>query len=149
MENLIHEMLDPRAIVVFGSPKAQCMAEGLIADCHVALFVGYHASAGEYGVLAHTFSSDFIEVRVNGTVVSEAEVNAMYANLLGVPVGLVTGDDVICRIAKQKFTDVETVEVKVAHGYTATASVAPLCRPRRHQRSRGTRRAQGGVAPAS
>jgi len=125
MDNLIHELLDPRAIVVFGSPKAQCMAEGLTADCDVALFLGYHAPAGEYGVLAHTFSSHFTEVRVNGAVVSEAEVNALYATSLGVPVGLVSGDDVICRIAREQFAGVEVVEVKVAHGYTSAASVAP------------------------
>ena len=72
MDNLIHEQLDPRARLVFGSPKAQCMAEGLTADCDVALFVGYHAPAGAPGVLAHTFSSHFTEVRLGGRAVSEA-----------------------------------------------------------------------------
>ncbi|UVJ37762.1 M55 family metallopeptidase [Arthrobacter sp. CJ23] len=62
---------------------------------------------------------------MNGAVVSEAEVNAMYAASLGVPVGLVSGDDVICRIAREQFAGVEAVEVKVAHGYTSTASLAP------------------------
>lgn len=125
MDNLIHEMLDPRARVVFGSPKAQCMAEGLTADCDVALFVGYHAPAGAPGVLAHTFSSHFTEVRVNGRAVSEAEVNALYATSLGVPIGLVSGDDVICELAASVFPGAEVVEVKVAHGFSATDSLAP------------------------
>ncbi|UVJ37763.1 M55 family metallopeptidase [Arthrobacter sp. CJ23] len=56
MDNLIHELLDPRAIVVFGSPKAQCMAEGLTADCDVALFIGYHAPRGRIRrACAHLF----------------------------------------------------------------------------------------------
>lgn len=125
MDNLIHELLDPRGRVVFGSPKAQCMAEGLTADCDVALFVGYHAPAGAPGVLAHTFSSHFTEVRVNGRAVSEAEVNALYASAMGVPVGLVSGDDVICEIAARQFPGAELVEVKVAHGFSATDSLAP------------------------
>ena len=125
MDNLIHELLDPRARVVFGSPKAQCMAEGLTEDCAVALFIGYHAPAGAPGVLAHTFSSHFTEVRVNGRAVSEADVNGLYATSLGVPVGLVSGDDVICRLAADAFPGIRTVEVKVAHGFAATESVAP------------------------
>lgn len=125
MDNLIHEDLDPRARLVFGSPKAQCMAEGLTADCAVALFVGYHAPAGAPGVLAHTFSSHFTEVRLGGLPVSEAEVNALYAASLGVPVGLVTGDDVICTLVEEVMPHATTVEVKVAHGFTSADSLAP------------------------
>lgn len=125
MDNLIHERLDPRARVVFGAPKAQCMAEGLTDDCDVALFIGYHAPAGAPGVLAHTFSGHFTEVRLGGQPVSEAEVNALYAASLGVPVGLVTGDDVICNVVEKVMPHVRTVEVKIAHGFAATNSLAP------------------------
>ncbi|EXU66139.1 aminopeptidase [Streptomyces sp. PRh5] len=125
MDNLIHERLDPRARLVFGKPKAQCMAEGLTEDCDVALFVGYHAPAGKPGLLAHTFSAYFSEVRVNGSSVSEAEVNALYAASLGVPVGLVSGDDVIGAIATELFPEATIVTVKNAHGFSATDSVAP------------------------
>ncbi|MFC1474079.1 M55 family metallopeptidase [Rhodococcus qingshengii] len=125
MDNLIHERLDPRARLVFGAPKAQCMAEGLTEDCAVALFVGYHAPAGAPGVLAHTFSAHFGEIRINGLRVSEAEVNALYANSLGVPVGLVTGDDVISEIASKAFPEAEIVTVKAAHGFSATNSISP------------------------
>ncbi|MGO4806833.1 M55 family metallopeptidase [Arthrobacter sp. 2MCAF15] len=125
MDNLIHEQLDPRARLVFGSPKAQCMAEGLTADCDIALFLGYHAPAGAPGVLAHTFSSHFTEVRLGGRPVSEAEVNALYAASLGVPVGLVTGDDIICELVESVMPDAKTVQVKVAHGWSATDSIAP------------------------
>ncbi len=125
MDNLIHDRLDPRARLVFGTPKAQCMAEGLTDDCDVALFIGYHAPAGAPGVLAHTFSSHFAEVRVNGAQVSEAEVNGFYAASLGVPVGLVTGDDVISAIADKAFAGVGLVTVKTAHGFSAASSIAP------------------------
>jgi D-amino peptidase len=125
MDNLLHAELDPRARLVFGSPKLQCMAEGLSADHDIALFVGYHAPAGSHGVLSHTFSGYFTDVRLNGTTVSEADVNALLAGSLGVPVGMVSGDDVICRLVERDFPGVRTVEVKTARGWSAANSLAP------------------------
>ncbi|WP_381802928.1 M55 family metallopeptidase [Streptomyces niveus] len=125
MDNLLHDRLDPRARLVFGSPKAHCMAEGLTAESDIALFVGYHAPAGAPGVLAHTFSAYFGEVRIDGRRVSEAEVNGLYAASLGVPVGLVTGDDVISGIASNAFPGAGIVTVKTAHGFSAANTIAP------------------------
>ena len=125
MDNLLHEGLDRRARLVFGKPKAECMAEGLDDGFDVALFVGYHAPAGECGLLAHTFSSHFTEVRLNGERASEMSVNALVAASHGVPVGLVTGDDVIARLAREQLVGVETVEVKTALGWSATNTVHP------------------------
>lgn len=125
MDNLVHEDLDTRARVIFGTPKLHCMAQGLSAQHDVALFVGYHAPAGGPGVLAHTFSAHFLEVRLNGQRVSETEVNALYATSLGVPVGLVTGDDVTCDIAEANLPGVVTVAVKRAQGWSATNSLSP------------------------
>ncbi|MFC7714013.1 M55 family metallopeptidase [Nonomuraea recticatena] len=125
MDNLLHEELDPRARLIFGTPKLDCMAEGIAAEHDVAMFLGYHAAAGSPGVLAHTYSSHFYEVRLNGRPVSEAEVNALQAAAVGVPVGLLTGDDVICGVAEKAFPGVRTVAVKVAHGHTAADSLSP------------------------
>lgn len=125
MDNLIHEELDPRARLVFGSPKLDCMAEGISAEHDVALFIGYHAAAGGDGVLAHTYSSHFTEVRLNGRPVSEAEVNALQAAAVGVPVGLVTGDDVICAAVREQLPKAATVVVKNARGFSAAESLSP------------------------
>ncbi len=125
MDNLLHADLDPRARLIFGTPKMQCMAEGLTSDHDVALFVGYHAPAGGPGVLAHTFSSLFADVRLDGKSVSETDVNTLYAATQGVPVGLVTGDDIICGLVDAASPTTETVEVKKAHGWSATNSLPP------------------------
>ena len=106
MDNLLHAELDPRARLVFGTPRAQCMAHGITPDQDVALFIGYHAPGGTPGVLAHTFSSEFIRMRINGHEVSEAEVNALYATSRGVPVGLITGDGQICALAARVMPNV-------------------------------------------
>lgn len=125
MDNLLPDRLDPRARLVHGTPKLDCMAEGIAAEHDVAFFVGYHAAAGAPGVLAHTFSSQLAGVRLNGAAVSEAEVNALQAAAVGVPVGLLTGDDVICRRAREVLPGVTTVEVKQARGVYAAISVSP------------------------
>lgn len=126
MDNLLHDRIDPRARVLFGAPRASCMVQGISAGDALAVFVGYHAAAGAPGVLAHTFSSNFTQLRVNGAPMSEAEVNGLYAASLGVPVGVVTGDDEICDLARKAFPGVTAVEVKKATGYSATDSLQPL-----------------------
>jgi len=125
MDNLLQAELDPRARLVSGTPRAQCMAQGLSELDEVALFVGYHAPGGSHGVLSHTFSSEFVRIRVNGAEVSEAEVNGLYAASRGVPVGLITGDDQICALATGLFPGIGTVEVKTAEGWSAANSVSP------------------------
>jgi len=138
MDNLLHERLDPRARIVFGAPRPSCMVQGITADDAMAVFVGYHAAAGADGVLAHTFSSNFTEVRVNGQPVTEAEVNGLYAAALGVPVGVLTGDDQICGVASKAFPGVTTVEVKQAHGFSATDTLPPQAARERIEDAVGT-----------
>ncbi|MCZ9883191.1 M55 family metallopeptidase [Arthrobacter sp. B2a2-09] len=125
MNNLLHEDLDPRARVIFGNPTAFCMAEGLTPDFDVAFYIGYHAPAGVEGLLAHSFSGLFTSFKLNGEIASEASINALFAATRGVPVGLVTGDNVICDIAEREFPGVLTVPVKVAHGFQAANSLSP------------------------
>jgi D-amino peptidase len=125
MDNLLHAQLDPRARVVFGAPRPSCMVQGISAGDALAVFVGYHAAAGAPGVLAHTFSSNFTQLRVNSQPMSEAEVNGLYAASLGVPIGVVTGDDEICDVARKAFAGVTAVEVKRATGWSATDSMQP------------------------
>lgn len=125
MDNLLHEKLDPRARLVFGAPRPSCMVQGVTREDTLAVFVGYHAAAGAHGVLSHTFTSNFTELRVNGQPMSEAEVNGLYAGSLGVPVGVLTGDDQICLLAEKAFPGIVTVPVKQAEGATATSTLHP------------------------
>jgi len=125
MDNLLLEKVDPRVEIVLGTPKAQCMMHGLAPEHDVALFVGYHAAAGEFGVLSHSFSMCFSRFRVNGVTATEADVNALMAAGLGVPIGLVTGDDATCRDAVGKHPGVRTVQVKRAEGFLAATSLHP------------------------
>jgi D-amino peptidase len=127
MDNLLGEQLDPRAEYVVGDPKPLDMVQEVTPQTGVVLFIGYHAGAADpSGVLAHTYNGrGFADVRLNGHPVSEAELNGLMAAAVGVPVGLVTGDDVICAVAENAFPGVVTVPVKTAVGRTAARSKHP------------------------
>lgn len=146
MDNLLGEQLDPRAEYVVGDPKPLDMVQEVTPQTGVVLFVGYHAGAADAsGVLAHTYSgAAFADVRLNGRPVSEAELNALMAAAVGVPVGLVTGDDVICAVAEKAFPGVVTVPVKTALGRTAARSKHPEAA--RKAISAGAARAVAGAA---
>ena len=115
MRNLDRASLDERATLIRGNTKPRSMMQGLDRDHDLACFVGYHAMAGTAGaVLNHTFfASELLRLRVDGTEVGELGWNAGLADALGVPVGLVTGDDATAAEARAQLgEDPETVVVK-------------------------------------
>lgn len=126
MRNLNRDELDDRATLIRGNTKPRSMVQGLDADHDVALFVGYHAMAGTAGgVLNHTFlGHEVIALRVNGTEMGELGWNLRFAAALGVPIGLVTGDDATTQEAASEPGSPETVTVK-----TGIDRFTARCRP--------------------
>ena len=126
MINLLPELLDSRAELIRGNIKPMGMFAGLDASYAGAMCVGFHAAAGEHGVLAHTTSGfAFGSVLLNGEVASEAMLYGAYAGSLGVPVILLSGDDVTERTCGGLFPGAQFVRVKTAMGQFAARSVAP------------------------
>ena len=101
MRNLLLEHLDERTEMLTGRHKALSMVEGVQhGDIDGIAFVGYHAGAGMEGVLAHTYLANSITgVWLNDERASEGLLNAHVVAEYGVPVVLVTGDDVACEDA--------------------------------------------------
>ncbi|MFB7109025.1 M55 family metallopeptidase [Streptomyces sp. NPDC056190] len=101
MRNLLLERLDERAQMLTGRHKSLSMVEGVQhGDVDGIAFVGYHAGAGMEGVLAHTYLANSITgVWLNDVRASEGLLNAHVVAEYGVPVVLVTGDDVACEDA--------------------------------------------------
>lgn len=127
MDNLLSDNLDERADYIVGSPGPLDMIQELSSRTDVLLFVGYHAGGGDaVGVLAHSFSgTGFTDVRLNSRSVAEADLNALIAASFGVPVGLLTGDDIMCATAEKNFPGIVTVPVKTALGTTAARNKHP------------------------
>lgn len=128
MRNLLLEELDDCAVMLTGRHKDLTMVEGIQQpDVAGVAFVGYHAGAGRDGVLAHTYLPNSITgVRVNGEQASEGRLNALVAAEYGVPVILVTGDDVTCADAGTYAPQAQTSAVK-----TWVSRYSAICRPPR------------------
>lgn len=120
MKNILLEELDPRAEIIVGRRKPYVMMEG-VEGAEVIFFIGYHTGAGAGGVLSHTFrATPIINVELNGEPCSEGRMNATFAGLQNISVGLVSGDDLVGREARDLYGGVRTAQVKVAiDRYTA------------------------------
>jgi D-amino peptidase len=115
MRNLRLEDVDPRARLISHSFKRSGMMEGLDESFDAAIFVGYHARASApNGLFAHTGSGVVADVRVNGRSLGEGGLNTLVAAWYGVPVVLVTGDDVAVKEVAATATAARTVSVKRA-----------------------------------
>lgn len=111
--NLLLDRIDPRASVLIGTHKPWSMMEGIDRGYDAVGFVGYHAAAGQQGVLSHTYLPNMITgVWLNGAVCSEGYMNAALAHEFGVPVVLVTGDDCAVADAKSYAPAAQLVQVK-------------------------------------
>jgi len=124
--NLLIEELDDRAQVLQGWTEPAMMMSGLDDSFDAALLVGYHARAGTPdGLMCHTFSDHYRNVRVNGKVIGETGLSALHAGTLGVPIVALTGDDAVCREAAELMPWVATATVKWALAREA-ARMLPL-----------------------
>jgi D-amino peptidase len=119
--NLLLDQLDERATLLIGRHKPLGMMEGIDRGPDAVAFVGYHAGAGQAGVLAHNYLANSItDVKINGEMASEGRMNALLAAEYGVPVVLVTGDDRTCADAASYAPEAVGVAVKTCvDRYTA------------------------------
>ncbi|MFF9191593.1 M55 family metallopeptidase [Streptomyces rochei] len=126
MRNLLLEQLDERTQMLTGRHKALSMVEGVQhGDVDGIAFIGYHAGAGMEGVLAHTYLANQITgVWLNDVRASEGLLNAHVVAEYGVPVVLVTGDDVACEDALGYAPEALKVAVK-----DHVSRYAAVCRP--------------------
>src|SRR5260370_9560188 len=75
--------------------KRYGMMQGLDETFDAALFIGYHAKAGSTrGFFAHTGDTNVKDLEIDGRSLVEGSMNELLAAWYGVPVVLITGDDV-------------------------------------------------------
>ena len=127
MHNLLPDELNENAELVGGSPRPLLQMEGIDDTFEAAMFIGYHARAGDpVGVLAHTYVGKIVyEIRLNGQAVSEATFNAGVAGRFGVPVVLVAGDDALASEIEQSLPWAERVVTKWAISVFAARNLTP------------------------
>jgi D-amino peptidase len=125
-KTLLYEELEDGAEYVMGSPFVERLP-GLDESFDGVFMVGFHAMAGTmHAVCEHTMSSKMWQhIWVNGVMLGEVGLDALWAGRFGVPVLLVTGDDKVCAEARALLGDVETAQVKVGLGRHAARTLAP------------------------
>jgi D-amino peptidase len=124
--NLLPEDLHPSARLISHSFKRYGMMEGLDGSFDAVIFIGYHAKAATpAGLFAHTGSGVVRDLRINGRSVGEGGMNTLLAAWYGVPVVLVTGDDVAVAEVKEVADVALGVVVKRAINVRAV-ELAPL-----------------------
>lgn len=128
--NLRLEDLEPGARLVSHSFKRHGMMEGLDETFDAVIFVGYHARAGApRGLFAHTGSGVVADLQINGRSVGEGGMNAALAAWHGVPVVMVSGDDVAVAEVLESAPGARGIVVKRAINSRA-AELVPLARAR-------------------
>lgn len=126
MRNLLIEELHTPAELISSNIKPMGMMQGIDGSFDAVIFIGYHAKAGNpLGVLAHTGSSTISDLRINGRSVGEGGMNIYAAGAVGVPVVMVTGDQVAISEARELVPDIEGVQSKEAIGPFAARSLRP------------------------
>ncbi len=146
--NLLPEDLDPRARLISHTFKRHGMMEGLDETFDAVMFVGYHAKADSpRGLFAHTGSGVVKDVQVNGRSAGEVGLNTLMAQWYGVPVVLITGDDVTIAEGKEWTPAVRGVVVKRAINMRAAES-RPLAEARRDIQAGAKEAIAGSRKPA-
>jgi len=126
MQNLRPDTLAGNARYLSGSHKPMYMMEGLDPSYDAVFFVSYHGSMSTSSPLSHTYNPRAIaEVSLNGTVVGESGINSLVALAHGVPIVLVTGDDVTAAEAARINPEIHTAVVKTAVSRFAADSMHP------------------------
>ncbi len=111
--DLLVNELDPRASFDFRPYDYDPYSTGLDGSLDAIVCIGMHARASTPGFLAHTYTYD-VAFRVNGVDFTETHIIALSAARWGVPVIMVSGDDVLGQQLKPDFPELEYAVGKIA-----------------------------------
>jgi D-amino peptidase len=128
MSNILIEELDNRARLVSGNNRVLCQLSSFDGSYDGMMFVGHHGREGgsERTVISHTLAGIAVqEMKINGKVVGETEINAGAAGYYNIPVLLVSGDDAYVSEVKETLPDVEGVVVKYGIDRFAAELIPP------------------------
>lgn len=101
--NLDLEKLHQAAEVLQGWGDEMNMLSGLDNTFKGVFLVGYHAGAqNNISVLAHTYCRHIHYIKINGKIINETGIAALYAGYHDVPITFISGDDHTIKEAKSQ-----------------------------------------------
>lgn len=127
--NIPVDRLHPAAELISGWGPLASMVEGVDSTFDAVFLIGYHARYGTAdGTLAHMWSTNVLEFRLNDRIIGETAWAAAFAGHFGVPVALVTGDDKLQAQAREELpAGFEFVVTKTGWAYNA-AHMRPMAK---------------------
>lgn len=124
--NLLIADLDERIRLCSGSARPLSMAQGSDGKYDAALLIGYHARRGAKGVIAHSFAySSMVELKLNGSIISEFELIGHVCGHFGTPVVFVSGDDQLVGSAREYVPGIYSVITKECVGDNSAVCLHP------------------------
>ncbi|WP_404455825.1 M55 family metallopeptidase [Virgibacillus necropolis] len=125
MNNLLIDQLHPDALLITGDVKPFSMMQGFDDSYEGAMFVGYHARAGQFGVMSHAMIHAVRNFFINDKPIGELGLNAYVAGHYGVPILMVAGDDQAAKEAEELIPNVTTAAVKQTVSRSSVKSLTP------------------------
>ncbi|WP_077329313.1 M55 family metallopeptidase [Virgibacillus siamensis] len=125
MNNIMIDQLHPDATLITGDVKPLSMMQGIDTSYAGAMFVGYHAQAGQFGVMSHAMIHAVRNFYINDKPIGELGFNAYVAGHYGVPVLMVAGDDQAAKEAEALIPNITTAAVKKTISRSAVKSMTP------------------------
>lgn len=126
--SLIPESLPDCVSLVRSWPRPLLMMDGIDRGAYMGcMLLGYHAGVGNAGgTLSHTMSSRVImSFKVNGIEMSEAMLSAATAAHFGVPLLMISGDDVFLDETVPVLQPAVSVKTKESRGFLSSLSPSP------------------------
>ena len=117
-KNLLIDELEPGVELMSGVGSGRLgMMEGLDGSFDAALLIGYHAKAGTAeGIMEHTYTGRAHRLFINDVEIGEMGLSAATAGRLGVPLAMVSSDEMGCREAQGMIPGVHTAITKYGIG---------------------------------
>ena len=126
-QNILLDRMPDHVQLVRSWPRPLSMMQGIEAGAfNAAALIGFHTgSMTASGLLAHTYSGNIHDIRINGISYTETTICAAIAGHFGVPVVMVSGDDAYCAEARSILGNVEVAEAKQALGRESSLNPSP------------------------
>ncbi len=120
--DILVDKMDKNATFEFRDRSYDPYSTGIDGSFAAIVCIGMHARARTSGFMAHTGTFD-VAWNVNGVDLSETHIVALSAARWGIPVIMVSGDQVLKEQLATDFPELQYAEVKESHGHSLANAV--------------------------
>ena len=122
--DLLVDQLDSHASFDFRPYAFDPYSTGIDGSVDAIVCIGMHARANTPGFMAHTYTLD-VDFRVNDVEFTETHIVAASAARWGIPVIMVSGDDILEPQLATDFPELQYAVVKTAKGHSLAEPLPP------------------------